>query len=171
MPDTWGDQAFEAFFTSQAHRLRRLAYAMCGDWHLAEDLVQAAFVRMYPRWHRIRPETAAAYANKVLLNLFLSGVPKRKREQVMESFPDTQAPEGRSSDERLDMAAALAALPPKRRAMVVLRFMEDLSISEVAQLTGTAEGTVKSQTSRAVESLRVALGLPEGADEDAGIAF
>ncbi|ONI87524.1 RNA polymerase subunit sigma-70 [Actinosynnema sp. ALI-1.44] len=171
MRDTRRDQAFEAFFTAQSQRLRRLAYAMCGDWHLAEDIVSATFIRLYQRWHKVRPETANAYARKVLTNVFLTGAPKRNREQATESVPDTHAPESRSSDDRLDMAAALAGLTPKRRAMVVLRFMEDLPISEVAKLMGVADGTVKSQTSRAVETLRAALGKTEGVIEDAGVAF
>jgi RNA polymerase sigma-70 factor (sigma-E family) len=154
-----GDLEFEGYFAANAQRLRRLAYAMCGDWHLAEDIVQATFVRLYKQWRRVRRETADAYARRILTNVFLSGIPKRRREEVIPSPPDAAAPEGRSTEERLDLAAALAKLSPKQRAMVVLRFMEDLPIAEVASLMGVAEGTVKSQTARGLEALREVVNL------------
>lgn len=165
MRDSPGDLEFEGYFRSNALRLRRLAYAMCGDWHLAEDIVQATFIRLYRQWRRVRLETADAYARRILINVFLSGLPKRRREHVTESVPDAAALEGRSSEDRLDMAAALVGLSPRQRAMVVLRFMEDLPVAEVAKLLGVAEGTVKSQTARGVQSLRTALRMPEPTKE------
>ncbi|MBP2325514.1 RNA polymerase sigma-70 factor (sigma-E family) [Kibdelosporangium banguiense] len=171
MRDSPGDLAFEEYFESRSRRLRRLAYAMCGDWHLAEDITQNTFIRLYQRWKRVRPETADAYARRILTNVFLSGVPKRKREQAFAAIPDEVAPQGRNSEERLDIAAALRDLSPSQRAMVVLRFMEDLSIAEVAELMGVAQGTVKSQTSRGVEALRTALEIPEGVMNDGRLAY
>jgi RNA polymerase sigma-70 factor (sigma-E family) len=163
--DSPGDLAFEQYFETHSRRLRRLAYAMCGDWHLAEDIVQATFVRLYQQWKRVRPEGAEAYTRKILTNVFLSGVPKRRREQATAAIPDEAAPQGRDSAQRLDMAAALRDLSPTQRAMVVLRFMEDLSVAEVAGLMGVAQGTVKSQTARGVQSLRSALRPLEGVSD------
>lgn len=165
MRDSPGDLAFEQYFEVHARRLRRLAYAMCGDWHLAEDIVQGTFIRLYQQWKRVRPESADAYARRILINVFLSGVPKRRREQATATIPDTAAPQAWDSAQRLDIAAALRDLSPKQRAMVVLRFMEDLSVAEVASLMGVAQGTVKSQTSRGVESLRSALRTLEGVSD------
>ncbi|MET0235235.1 MAG: SigE family RNA polymerase sigma factor [Kibdelosporangium sp.] len=157
MRDSPSDLSFEQYFETHSRRLRRLAYAMCGDWHHAEDIVQATFVRLYRQWRRVRPETVDAYTRKILTNVFLSGQPRRRREQATAAIPDGVAPQGRDSAERLDMATALRDLSPKQRAMVVLRFMEDLSIDEVASVLGVAEGTVKSQTARGIRSLRAAL--------------
>ncbi|WP_143047080.1 SigE family RNA polymerase sigma factor [Amycolatopsis xylanica] len=147
---------FSAYFTMRVQRFRRLAYAMCGDWHGAEDLVQAMFVRLYRNWRKVRPATVDAYARKILLNVYLSGKHRADREIVVDP-PDHPAPEGRDSDARLDLERMLTGLTPRQRAMVVLRFLEDLPVAEVADLLGVAHGTVKSQTARAVEALRVVL--------------
>ncbi|WP_370944475.1 SigE family RNA polymerase sigma factor [Amycolatopsis sp. cg5] len=147
---------FSAYFTTRVQRFRRLAYAMCGDWHGAEDLVQAMFVRLYRNWRKVRPATVDAYARKILLNVYLGGKRRADREIVADP-PDRAAPDGRDSDERLDLERVLTGLTPRQRAMVVLRFLEDLPVAEVADLLGVAQGTVKSQTARAVDALRVAL--------------
>ncbi|MFL6076463.1 MAG: SigE family RNA polymerase sigma factor [Mycobacteriales bacterium] len=151
---------YVAYFHARAHHLRRTAYLLCNDWHVAEDLVQATFLRLYPRWRRIRPATADAYARRVLFNLYLSSRRSRPAETVTDSPPDRPAPEGRDSDARLDIAGVLATLPARQRAMVVLRYLEDLPIAEVSALLGVAEGTVKSQTARGLQALRDALGAP-----------
>jgi RNA polymerase sigma factor (sigma-70 family) len=84
------------------------------------------------------------------------------REYVTSSVPEGQSPPGRDTPLRLDVERALAGLTPRQRAMVVLRFLEDLPVSEVAALLGVADGTVKSQTARGVEALRAALPSPTG---------
>ena len=163
-----GNQNFEQYFAARAQRLRRLAYAMCGDWYEAEDIVQSTFIKLYQHWRRVREETADAYARRILINVFLSGKRKYRREDVTADPPDRAAPPGRGSEDRLDLAAALAGLSPRQRAMVVLRFMEDLPVAEVAKLVGVAEGTVKSQTARGVQALRTALHAPEPRSEHSG---
>lgn len=151
------DLDFSEYFAARVQRYRRVAFAFCGDWHQAEDLVQAMFVQLYRRWRRVRPDTVDAYARRILLNLFLAGRRRSGREYVTSVLPDQESPPGRDTPVRLDVERALADLTPRQRAMVVLRFLEDLPVAEVASLLGVAEGTVKSQTARGVEALRFAM--------------
>src|SRR5437764_607812 len=118
------------------------------------------FVQLYRRWRRVRPGTVDAYARRILLNLILAGRRTSGREYVTSALPDHPSPPGRDSHVRLDVERALSGLTPRQRAMVVLRFLEDLPVAEVASLLGVAEGTVKSQTARGVEALRAALPAP-----------
>ncbi|WP_410630231.1 SigE family RNA polymerase sigma factor [Amycolatopsis sp. cmx-4-83] len=155
-----GDSDFSEYFAARVQRFRRVAFALCGDWHGAEDLVQAMFVQLYRRWRRVRPDTADAYARRILLNLFLAGRRKSGREYVTPAVPEPAAPPGRDTPLRLDVERALGGLTPRQRAMVVLRFLEDLPVAEVAALLRVAEGTVKSQTARGVEALRAVLPAP-----------
>ncbi|WP_328701494.1 SigE family RNA polymerase sigma factor [Amycolatopsis pittospori] len=156
------DADFSEYFAARVQRFRRLAFGMCGDWHGAEDLVQATFVQLYRHWRRVRPDTVDAYARRILLNAFLAGQRKRGRELVMSAPPERTAPTGYDSHDRIDLERVLSGLTPRQRAMVVLRFLEDLSVAEVASLLGVAEGTVKSQTARGVEALRAVLPSPSG---------
>ena len=129
------DQAFPEFVRSQAAPLHRMAYLLCGDWHLADDLVQA---RRHWRRHR---DTASP----VDLTTFEPGV------------PDDAA----AVTNRVALFQALLNLPARQRATVVLRYLEGMSERETAAVLGCGEGTVKSQTSRALGSLRAYL-EPEG---------
>ncbi|MEV0902433.1 SigE family RNA polymerase sigma factor [Actinoplanes sp. NPDC049802] len=151
----WEDQ-FVEYFRVRAQPLRRLAYALCGDWHTAEDLVQLTFVRLYRRWPRLRDESVDAYARKVVVNAFLTHRRDRRREALMAAPPERVAG-GADPAERLAVHQALAGLAPRQRAAVVLRYLEDLPVAEVAVLLGITEGTVKSQTARAIQSMRTAL--------------
>lgn len=156
MPRPTGDADFADYFRGRVVPMRRLAYALCGDWHTAEDLVQTAFVALYRNWGGIRPESLDAYARRVLVNTFLSHRRNRRRESVTASLPEAPVI-GADPGARIDLGRALAELPPRQRAAVVLRHIEDLPVSEVADILGMAEGTVKSQTARGVEALRHAL--------------
>ena len=151
----WEDQ-FVEYFCARAQPLRRLGYALCGDWHTAEDLVQLTFVRLYRRWPSIRDETVDAYARQVLVNAFLTHRRARRRESLMADPPE-RAAGGVDPTDGLAVRRALADLAPRQRAAVVLRYLEDLPVAEVATLLGITEGTVKSQTARAIQSMRGAL--------------
>jgi RNA polymerase sigma-70 factor (sigma-E family) len=156
---------FADYFTARAAPLRRLAYALCGDWHAAEDVVQTAFVKLYRAWRRVRPESMDAYVRRIVVNTYLSHRRDRRRESVLAEPPDPGAPPDPDAGMRVDVARALATLPARQRAMVVLRHLEDLSVAEVSDLLGIAEGTVKSQTARGVQALRQALGAPALSNE------
>jgi RNA polymerase sigma-70 factor (sigma-E family) len=159
------DSDFEEFFSARSLTLRRTAYVLCGDWSLAEELTQVALVKVYAQWHRLRRDGADAYARRVLINASASRWRKLRHEQLVDSVPDSSAPV-RSRDDHIVIAAAVAQLPTQQRAVIALRFIEDLSVDEVAGLLGIAEGTVKSHTSRATQALRAALAEPANHKEN-----
>ncbi len=154
------DAEFAEYFNARAPGLRRLAFSLCGDWHTADDLVQTTFVKLYGHWRRVRSGAVDAYTRRILINSYLSHRRNLRREHVTPDVPELAAP-GELPDPSREIARALAALPARQRAVVVLRHLEDLSVTEVADLLGIAEGTVKSQTARGVAALREALGQPE----------
>jgi RNA polymerase sigma-70 factor (sigma-E family) len=140
-------------------RLRRMAYVLCGDRHLAADVVQDTLVRLYTSWHRVRAmEHVDAYVHRMLLRRFLE---ERRRPwariRLTATVPETVAsppPPPPSVEERSELVAALRQVPPRQRAVLVLRFLYDLPVDEVATLLDTTAGTVKSQTSRGLATLR-----------------
>ena len=154
----WEGQ-FAEYFSVRAQPLRRLAYSLCGDWHTAEDLVQLTFVRLYRRWPHIRDESVDAYTRRALVNAFLTHRRSRRRESLVAEPPE-QAAGGGDLTDSLTVRRALADLAPRQRAAVVLRYLEDLPVAEVASLLGITEGTVKSQTARAIQSMRGVLHGP-----------
>src|SRR5262245_28453616 len=112
------DVEFSGYFAARAAALRRVAYALCGDWHAAEDLVQVTFLRLYRNWRRLRGETVDGYARRVLVNAFLSDRVRQRREVVLANVPEpaVRAPDAAAT---VDVRRALAALPPRQRAVVV----------------------------------------------------
>ncbi|MEV4756408.1 SigE family RNA polymerase sigma factor [Micromonospora sp. NPDC049559] len=153
------DQGFRDFYLARGPRLRSVAYLLCGDWHLAEDLVQAAFTKLYLAWPRIyRYEHLDQYAHRTLVRTFLSERRRAwRREDPVREVPEAGAPDGGTED-RLVLLDALAGLPDRQRATVVLRFFEDMSVAQAAEVLGISEGAVKTHTSRALAALRTRLG-------------
>ena len=139
--------------------LRRTAYLLCGDWHRAEDLVQGTLIKVVVAARRRRVESLDAYSRQVLLRLFLEENRRlwRRREKSWADPVEVVDGTGGDSDLRLTVLSALRGLPPRQRAAVVFRFWEDRSIEETAALLGVAPGTVKSQCSKGLAALRVAL--------------
>ena len=156
------DADFAAYFAARVSSVRRLAYALCGDWHTADNLVQVTFVKLFPQWPRIRDGHLDAYVRRILVNTFLTHVRKHRRETVVAEVPDAPVPEVERHE---DLGQALRRLPAQQRAVVVLRHLEDLSIAEVAEVLQLAEGTVKSQSARGIAALRAALGHTVGPKE------
>jgi RNA polymerase sigma-70 factor (sigma-E family) len=146
------EREFTEFYTATAVALRRTAYLVVRDWHVAEDLTQQAFANLYVAWPRVRPETRTAYARRTVVNQCLSHL-RRHRPEIPVAEP-AETPSRVGEPVPFDLGAALAGLPDRQRAIVALRFYDDLSVAEVARLLGIADGTVKSQTARALESLR-----------------
>jgi RNA polymerase sigma-70 factor (sigma-E family) len=161
------DEEFTAYVAARAGVLRRSAYLLCGDWHRAEDLVQSALTKAYLSWGRVsRADNVDGYVRTMLVRTYLDEQRRRwRREQPTEDVGDRGGadPSDRVAA-RLDLVRALGTLPPRQRAVVVLRCWEDLPIAEVARTLDCSEGTVKSQTSRGLAALRAELtpGLPEG---------
>lgn len=149
---------FAEFFSARFDSARRIGYALCGDWGEAEEIAQAAFVRMYAHWGRVRTETADAYLRTVLTRIFLDSRRRgRARERAVAEVPDQPVPAGHEpTEERQLLLAALRRVPARQRAVLVLRFVQDLSVEQAAATLGCSTGTVKSQTARGLETLRQA---------------
>ncbi|GAB2861563.1 RNA polymerase sigma factor [Nocardioides pacificus] len=147
------DQEFTEFFAAHAPGLRRTAYVVVRDWHLAEDLTQQAMAKLYAAWSRTREATRLAYARRIVVNECLSHLRRRPPETSVATLFDGPA-HAEPAESPLDLGQALALLPARQRAIIALRFLDDLSVHEVGGVLGIAEGTVKSQTSRALDTLR-----------------
>jgi RNA polymerase sigma-70 factor (sigma-E family) len=152
-------EEFTEFAEETSPRLRRAAYLLCGDWHTAEDLAQTTLTKVFASWHRLkRQESAHAYATRTLVNTYLADKRlKRSGEVLTDRLPAAPA-ESAEPEERIVMLGALATLPPRARAVVMLRYWADLSVDQVADMLGCSPGTVKSQSARALDKLRVVLG-------------
>ena len=151
------DEGFAAFAAANARRLRLGARLLTGDDARAEDLVQTALARTYLRWDRIRADDPMAYVRRVLFTAHAEWWRRKWRHE----YPTEELPEQVSAGdhaaehaERDRLRLALARLTPRERAVVVLRFYEDLGERETAAALGIAVGTVKSTCSRALHKLR-----------------
>ncbi|MFC4784457.1 SigE family RNA polymerase sigma factor [Nocardioides sp. MAHUQ-72] len=150
------DSDFDDFALAAWPRLRWSAYLLCGDHHLAEDLAQTALVRTYARWGSVRRADAMAYTRRVLVNLNIDRVRRRRPVELGDLDVDATASPDRTagSDDRDEVVRLLSALTEKERRVVVLRHYFDLSEAAVAAELGMARGTVKSTLSRALAKLR-----------------
>jgi RNA polymerase sigma-70 factor (sigma-E family) len=146
---------FREFAVARAGQLFRIAFLMCGNWHEAEDLVQTTLARLFVAWNRVqRRDCVDTYARKVMLNAYLSQRRlKRSAETPTAEFGDIGGPDV-DADLRMTLLAALRQLPPRSRAVVVLRYVDDHSIESVAQLMGVSTAAVKSLNSRGIAQLR-----------------
>jgi len=163
------DAQFSEYVAARQHALLRTAYVLTGELASAEDLLQTALAKTYLSWSRIRdPRAADAYVRKIMVNEHTSWWRRawRKQEYSTAELPDQHAGPARHSqsgvpgggvEERDAMWALVQTLAPRQRAAVVLRFYEDLSEAETADVLGCSVGTVKSQTSRALATLRAQL--------------
>jgi RNA polymerase sigma-70 factor (sigma-E family) len=148
--------SYEEYVTLRWPTLYRSAYLMTGSHADAEDLVQSALVKVYGAWHKVsRADSADAYVRRVLVNTFVSGRrPVRfSRERIMAAVPE-RAAVAEGPEDRLSLWPHVASLPPKQRAVIVLRYYEDLSEQQIADALGCSPGTVKSNASLALKSLR-----------------
>ncbi|WP_380282904.1 SigE family RNA polymerase sigma factor [Kitasatospora purpeofusca] len=150
---------FEGFAATRWPRLVRTAYLLTGDYHEAEDVVQATFAKVFRNWSRIsRLEEPDAYVHRALVNNNMSRHRRRRVRQLLTPvLPDRAYTAGgghREVEERSVLLQALAELPPRQRAVVVLRYWEDMSEGQVAEVLGCSLGNVKSQASRGLAKLR-----------------
>jgi RNA polymerase sigma-70 factor (sigma-E family) len=154
------DEQFRAYVVSKRGQLVRTAtFLASGDRFAAEDLVQTALMRLYVAWPRVRTDTVDAYARKALLNALIDDRRRAftRHERVHAEVPDVGVDDQPTTEVDTAVFAALAALPPRMRAAVVLRHLCELSVTETAEALNCSEGTVKSQTARALSQLRAAL--------------
>ncbi len=149
-----GPEDFEVFVATRSPALLRTAYLLTGgNPHDAEDLVQSALVRAVPAWSRIRgnPEP---YVRRIMVNENVSRWRRHRGREVLTDSPPDQAGSPDSGSDEVELRRALAALAPRQRAVVVLRYYEDLTERETADLLGISVGTVKSQARDALARLR-----------------
>lgn len=155
---------FDRFVGDSGDALLRTAYLIVGDLDEAEDLVQECLIAVARRWPRVRSmDHPRAYARRILVNLALDGARTRTRRRAeLDQQPLTADAEQRIDEselryERSELIDALALLAPRQRAVLVLRYLEDLSEAQVAAALGCSVGTVKSTTSRALARLQATL--------------
>jgi RNA polymerase sigma-70 factor (sigma-E family) len=157
---------FERFVAEVSGDLLRTAYLVQWDLPTAEDLVQECLIKVARRWYRVRTmERPAAYAKRILINLAIDGAKRSARHRseleahpaLEEGLDETAARDLGLVEYKHELMLAVGALPPRQRATLVLRYFEDLSESQTAELLGWSIGTVKSTTSRALDRLRQAL--------------
>lgn len=153
------DDAFAELFATRVVPVRRTAYLLCGDWQQAEDLTQTAFARLYAAWPRLRdPRAAEAYLRRIVVRAHVDESRRPwRRERPSAEVPERVTPED-STDDRVVLLAALAHVPLRQRACLVLRYFADCSVAETAAALGCDPGTVKSNTARGLDALRAALG-------------
>ncbi|HEX6871022.1 MAG TPA: SigE family RNA polymerase sigma factor [Micromonosporaceae bacterium] len=141
-------------------RLRRTAYLLCRNWHTADDLVSITLTKLYRHWQRASAaENLDAYVRGMLANAWLDEQRRPwRREIAIADLPDGAREEAAhvAVSDRAALANLLDELPPRQRAVVILRFYCDMSVAETAQALGIAEGTVKSQAARGLDLLRAA---------------
>jgi RNA polymerase sigma-70 factor (sigma-E family) len=151
---------FDRFVADNANGLVRTAYLIVGDLHEAEDLVQETLFKVARRWPKVsRMDHPTAYARQILVNLALRGSPSRsrRRAELLETGPGAAAGSAPAAEHHDELHAALAALPPRQRAVLVLRYFLDLPEAEVAAALQCSLGTVKSTASRGLARLEQTL--------------
>ncbi|MFC4104657.1 SigE family RNA polymerase sigma factor [Micromonospora zhanjiangensis] len=161
------EEEFREFVAARSAALLRTAYLLAGDWATAEDLLQTALTKTYLAWKRLGGiEAVEPYARRVLVNTATSWWRRRWHgERPTEVLPERSAPD--QIEEQLERDALwrhVQTLPLRQRAVLVLRFYEDLSEAQTADLLGISTGTVKSQTSRALQTLRRRMGVESTAE-------
>jgi len=155
--------AFSEFVAARSASLVRTAYLVLGDYHLAEDLVQESLIKVYAAWPRLHGVAEAeAYARKTMVTTAISWRRRRSfHERPDESLPEVEAGAGSFGDgldAQEELWRELSRVPPRQRTTVVLRFCEDLSEAQTAELMGCSVGTVKKQASLALAKLRARMG-------------
>jgi RNA polymerase sigma-70 factor (sigma-E family) len=157
------EAAFAEFAAGAQASLLRTAVLLTGDRHTAEDLVQSALIRVYLRWGRSDSwDSPVAYARKTLVNLYATWRRRSWHGEVPYAAPGDTGEQGDHAEHVVahrQVVRALAALPRRQRAVLVLRFFEDMSVEEAAEVLGCSPGTVKSRTGRAIQRLRAANAL------------
>ncbi|MFC0627158.1 SigE family RNA polymerase sigma factor [Kribbella deserti] len=154
------DREFAEFVAVSSVALQRTAFLVCADRDHAADAVQEALYRLYVSWPKFQRATnPMAYARRAVVNAAVdAGRRPWRRERVVDAMPETPSEDTAGQHAvRDELLSALRELPPRRRACVALRYYEDLTIEETAEILGCSIGTVKSQTARGLETLRKSL--------------
>jgi RNA polymerase sigma-70 factor (sigma-E family) len=148
---------FEDFAVTAMPGLLRFGHVLTGDPHRAEELVQQALVSTWARWSKIEHDQPHAYVRRAMVHTHTSWWRRSRFESSLPAGFDAAATQAPDLGERDRTLAALRLLPPRQRAVIVLRYYEDLSEADIASVLGCSTGTVKSQASRALKTLRTHL--------------
>ncbi|MBB5868926.1 RNA polymerase sigma-70 factor (sigma-E family) [Allocatelliglobosispora scoriae] len=153
------EDEFHAYVAVRMDRWRRTAYLLSRDWHTADDLVAVTIGKIYRHWKRVsQADNPDAYAQRILTRSWLDEQrrPWRRRENSQARLPETELPPTDDISDRDSLDQLLASLGPRQRAVVVLRYYLDHSVEETAEILGISTGTVKSQSARGLQTLRIA---------------
>jgi RNA polymerase sigma-70 factor (sigma-E family) len=155
------ERQYTEYLVARLPALRRLAFLLCGDTHRADDVVQNAITRLYVHWRKASAaDNIDAYVRAIVVRTFLNEQRTGwlARVRLVTEVPDRPAPPGPDVETSQVLHAALARVPPRQRAVLVLRFLFDLPVAEVAGVLGCSPGNVKSQTAHGLAALRRQLG-------------
>jgi RNA polymerase sigma-70 factor (sigma-E family) len=157
------DAEYVEFVSSRLPKLRRAAYLLCGDWTRGDDIVSRTLTDVYVHWAKARrADNLDAYIRTVMVHRFIDEQRRGwSRVRLVDTLPDRPNHEPADAATGLDLKAALARMPPRQRAVLVLRFLCDMSVEQTAAALGCSTGTVKSQTSNALASMRSLLAPTE----------
>lgn len=149
---------FDAYVRARGRSLERLAFLLCGNHHTAEDLTQTALAKAFVRWRRIGSlEHPDAYVRQILVRTYMSEQRRRSAREVVTILvpdkPEPMADAAYDPRQRQWLLRLVSALPPRAKAVVVLRYYEDLDNAAIAQLLGISESAVRSTASRALAKL------------------
>jgi RNA polymerase sigma-70 factor (sigma-E family) len=164
------EREFREYVTSRLPALRRSAYLLCGDRHAADDVVSVALGKLFRHWRRVsRLQQPDAYVRKMLVHAWFDERrrPWWRREHTAAELPEPPPAAEPDVTERLHLLALLDRLPAKRRAVLVLRFLDDLGVEETAEIVGCSPGTVKTHTARGLADLRALLRTDQQAESAA----
>jgi len=158
------DADFDEWVAHNRTRLHKTAFLMCGDWYLADDLVQDALIKCFPKWQRITSHgDPSPFLRKTLIRLCMDhGRRPSRREVTSASISDQGSPNDPDFEHLLK---ALQEVPAGQRAILILRYFDGLSVEETAEATRTSVGNVKSQSSRGMDTLRSVLVTTPGSDK------
>lgn len=153
------EHEFRQFVEERLVRLRRSAYLLCGDMHSADDVVSATLGKLYRQWRRVvRLEHPDSYLRRMLITTYLDERRRPwRRERPTDAVPEPEPVPAADVVDRVTLLRLLDRLPPRRRAVLVLRFFEDLSVEQTAEALGCAPGTVKAHTHQGLAELRAML--------------
>jgi RNA polymerase sigma-70 factor (sigma-E family) len=158
------EEAIATLFYACYPQLVATGYGVAGDWAVAEELAQEAFLRLWRRWRWLRdPEAAPAYLHRTVVNLGNSAIRRRVLERRVAAFRGGQPVEA-GPEAGIELQQAIGALSPRKRACVVLRYLAGMTEAQTAQALGITPGTVKSQTHKALRQLRQQLAEPAAAE-------
>jgi RNA polymerase sigma-70 factor (sigma-E family) len=161
--DQRDEQEFAEYFEARLDAVRRTAFLLCGDWHRADDLAQTAFVALHRQWRKVRDRGALdAYVRRTVVRAMIDESRRPwRRERYVEEMPEPPQSGVEVAERvatRTTLVDGLRRVPPRQRAVLVLRFLEGLDVSATAEALKCSEGTVKSQTARGLAALRAVLG-------------